>query len=125
MFENMMAIVVDLATAKLIPAIVLLVIGAVIIKLVNKIVRTALGKTKLEKAAHSLILSVANVALYIICGIVMQSWILPLYSIVMPLPTPEIRPPNSAHSRRSWPAKGEAVATSTGRMSLMTKDAPE
>lgn len=73
MFENMMALVMDLATAKLIPAVMLLVIGAVIIKLVNKIVKTALAKTKLEKAAHSLIISVVNVALYIILGLIIAT----------------------------------------------------
>ena len=73
MFENMMALVMNLATAKLIPAVMLLVIGAVIIKLVNKIVKTALAKTKLEKAAHSLIISVVNVALYIILGLIIAT----------------------------------------------------
>ena len=60
-------------TASLIPAVMILIIGIVIIKLANKIVKTALAKTKLEKAAHSLIISVVNVALYIILGLIIAT----------------------------------------------------
>ena len=45
--------------------------------------------------------------------------------MVMPLPMPEISPPNRAHSSRSCPAKGDAEETSTGRMLVMTKEAEE
>ena len=54
----------------LIPSLLILLAGIVAIKLVNKILKTALNKTKLEKAAHSLILSVANVAMYILLGLI-------------------------------------------------------
>ena len=72
-FEMLVASAANALTARLIPAVLILVIGIVIIKLVNKIVKTALDKTKLEKAAHSLILSVANVALYIILGLIVAT----------------------------------------------------
>ena len=72
-FEMLMATTATALTASLIPAVLILVIGIVVIKLVNKIVKTALNKTKLEKAAHSLILSVCNVALYIILGLIVAT----------------------------------------------------
>lgn len=72
-FELLLASVATALTTSLIPALLILVIGIVIIKLVNKIVKTALNKTKLEKAAHSLIISVANVALYIILGLIIAT----------------------------------------------------
>ena len=72
-FEMLVAAAATALTASLIPAVLILVIGIVVIKLVNKIVKTALGKTKLEKAAHSLILSVVNVALYIILGLIIAT----------------------------------------------------
>ena len=61
------------AVSKLIPALLILVIGIVIIKLVSKVVKTALDKTKLEKAAHSLILSVVNTVLYIILSLIVAT----------------------------------------------------
>ena len=72
-FEMLVATAATALTASLIPAVLILVIGIVIIKLVNKIVKTALNKTKLEKAAHGLILSVVNVALYIILGLIIAT----------------------------------------------------
>ena len=72
-FEMLLATAATALTASLIPAVLILVIGIVIIKLVNKIVKTALNKTKLEKAAYSLILSVVNVALYIILGLIIAT----------------------------------------------------
>jgi small conductance mechanosensitive channel len=56
-------------TDSFLPALIILVIGVLLIRLVIKIVTTALGKTKLEKAAHSLILSVIRVGLYILLGL--------------------------------------------------------
>ncbi len=72
-FEMLMATLATALTASLIPAVLILVVGIVVIKLVNKIVKTALNKTKLEKAAHSLIISVVNVALYIILGLIVAT----------------------------------------------------
>ena len=72
-FEMLVATAATALTASLIPAVMILIIGIVIIKLVNKIVKTALAKTKLEKAAHSLIVSVVNVALYIVLGLIIAT----------------------------------------------------
>ena len=72
-FEMLLATAATALTASLIPAVLILVIGIVIIKLVNKLVKAALDKTKLEKAAHSLIISVVNVALYIILGLIVAT----------------------------------------------------
>ena len=72
-FEMLVAAAATALTTSLIPAVMILIIGIVIIKLVNKIVKTALAKTKLEKAAHSLIISVVNVALYIILGLIIAT----------------------------------------------------
>jgi len=60
-------------TVNLVPALLILVIGILIIRIVNKIVKTALEKTRLEKAAHSLILSVVNVALYILLALIIAT----------------------------------------------------
>ena len=61
------------AVSNLLPAVLILITGIVIIKLVNKIVRTALNRTKLEKAAHSLILSAANVSMCIVLGLIVAT----------------------------------------------------
>ena len=60
-------------TATVLPAVIVLVAGIFIIRIVNKIITTTLNKSKLEKAAHSLILSVANVALYVILGLIVAT----------------------------------------------------
>jgi small conductance mechanosensitive channel len=71
--EQMLDVAAAAAVSRLVPAVLILVIGIVIIKLVNKIVKTALGKVNLEKAAHSLILSVLNVAMYIVLGLIVAA----------------------------------------------------
>ena len=65
-----LALLMTALTANLLPAVLILAAGFVIIKIVNKIVKSSLEKTKLEKAAHSLILSVVNVTLYIVLGLI-------------------------------------------------------
>lgn len=47
----------------------LLVVGLLVIKAILRLERTALEKTKLEKAAHSLILSLTKVVLYLLLGL--------------------------------------------------------
>ena len=71
--EQLLDVAAAAAVSRLIPALLILVIGIVIIKLVNKVVKTALDKTKLEKAAHSLILSVANAVLYILLSLIVAT----------------------------------------------------
>ena len=60
---------VTVAAAKAIPAIVLLVAGLLVIRIVMTIVNKLLEKTHLEKAAHGLIKSVARVVLYLLLGL--------------------------------------------------------
>lgn len=59
--------------ASVVPAVILLVIGVLAIRIVVKIVTTALNKTNLEKAAHSLILSVVRVVLYVLLGLMVAT----------------------------------------------------
>ena len=61
------------AGAKLLPAVILLVVGVLVIRTVMTIVQKLLDKSKLEKAAHSLIKSLARVALYLLLGLTVAS----------------------------------------------------
>ena len=54
-------------------AVILLVAGVLAIRIVGRILKTSLEKTRLEKAAHSLITSLANAAMYILLGLVVAS----------------------------------------------------
>ena len=71
MIEMMVTLksLVTVAAAKAIPAIVLLVAGLLVIRIVMTIVNKLLEKTHLEKAAHGLIKSVARVVLYLLLGL--------------------------------------------------------
>ncbi len=52
------------ALNRLLPCLLILVVGAIVAKIVMAIVNRALSKSKLEKAAHSLIKSLVRVVLY-------------------------------------------------------------
>ena len=54
------------AADKVLGALVVVVIGLLAIRLVMKLVKKTLAKSKLEKAAHTLILSLVRVAMYIL-----------------------------------------------------------
>ena len=54
-------------------AVLVLVVGILAIRVVNKLIRVALEKSKLEKAAHSLITSLASAAMYILLGLIVAS----------------------------------------------------
>ena len=54
-------------------ALVILVVGVLAIRIIGKILTKALEKSKLEKAAHTLITSLANTALYILLGLTVVS----------------------------------------------------
>lgn len=62
-----------LLSSTLFKAVLILVIGILAIRVVNKLIRVALEKSKLEKAAHSLISSLAKVAMYILLGLITAS----------------------------------------------------
>ena len=57
------------ATTKAVPAILLLVIGLLVIRIVMTVIGKLLEKTHLEKAAHSLVKSAARVVLYLLLGL--------------------------------------------------------
>ena len=71
--DNVTAATVAMLTANVLPAVILLVAGILAIRIAVKIVITALNKTKLEKAAHSLILSVVRAVLYILLGLMVAT----------------------------------------------------
>ncbi len=72
-FESFIASVSAALTSNILPALILLVIGVLIIRIVEKIVASALERSKLEKAAHSLILSVTRVGLYLVLGLIVAA----------------------------------------------------
>ena len=59
--------------ASVLPAVIILVIGILLIRIVRKILTTALEKTKLEKAAHGLVKSVARVVLFVLLGLIVAT----------------------------------------------------
>ena len=54
-------------------SLIILVIGILAIRIVMKVIRVALEKSKLEKAAHRLITSLASAAMYILLGLIVAS----------------------------------------------------
>ena len=54
-------------------ALIVLVVGILAIRIVGKVLAKALEKSKLEKAAHTLILSLSKTALYILLGLITAS----------------------------------------------------
>ena len=71
--EDLLAGVGGYALERLLPAAILLLAGLTIIKIVLRIVNRVLKKSKLEKAAHSLIRSVTKIVLGILLGLIVAS----------------------------------------------------
>lgn len=63
----------NLTAASLLPAVILLVIGILAIRVLMKLVDKSLAKSKLEKAAISLIRSLLKVVLYVLLGLMVAS----------------------------------------------------
>lgn len=61
------------AAANLLSSVVTLVVGILAIRIILKCVRAALEKSRLEKAAHSLILSLSQVVLYFLLAMIVAS----------------------------------------------------
>ena len=59
------------AVEKLVPAVLILVVGILVIRIVMTIVKKLLEKTKLEKAAHGLVKSVVRVTLYVLLVLIL------------------------------------------------------
>ena len=62
-----------LTVATVLPAVILLVIGVLAIRVLMKLVDKSLSRTKLEKAATSLIRSLLKVVLYVLLGLMVAS----------------------------------------------------
>lgn len=62
-----------LTVATILPAVILLVIGVLAIRVLMKLVDKSLSKSKLEKAATSLIRSLLKVVLYVLLGLMVAS----------------------------------------------------
>ena len=71
--DDLTAAAMAVVTANILPAVILLVAGILTVRIVVKIVIAALEKTKLERAAHTLILSVVRVVLYILLGLMVAT----------------------------------------------------
>ena len=54
-------------------SLIILVIGVLAIRIIVRLVKKTLEKSKLEKAAHTLITSLINTALYILLGLTVVS----------------------------------------------------
>ena len=54
-------------------SVVILVMGIFAMRIIRRLLKTALEKTRLEKAAHSLITSLANAAMYILLALMVAS----------------------------------------------------
>ena len=73
MFETLIATITTALAVSLLPALLILLAGVFAIRVVLKLVTAALEKTKLEKAAHSLVLSVVSAVMYVILGLIVAS----------------------------------------------------
>ena len=62
----MIDLLINFLTGTVVKAVILLVIGVLVIRLVMNLLKKTLEKSKLEKAAHTLILSLARAAMYIL-----------------------------------------------------------
>ena len=62
-----------LLSSNILQALVALVIGVLAIRVINKLILITLEKSKLEKAAHSLITSLSKAAMYILLGLIVAS----------------------------------------------------
>ena len=71
--EKWMDTVLHFLAVNFVPALLIVAVGLLVITLVRRIVKTLLAKSKLEKAAHSLINSAVAVVLYLLLGIVVAS----------------------------------------------------
>ncbi len=72
-FTGIFAALGGFALGKVLPAVIIVVIGILATRLLLKIVTAALEKSKLEKAAHSLIKSVLRIVLYVLLALIAAS----------------------------------------------------
>ena len=63
----------SVALVNLLPMVIVTVAGLLIIRLVMTVVKRALAKSRLEKAAHSLIISLTRIVLYVLLFLIVAS----------------------------------------------------
>ena len=76
MFEKMTEWFVSIgsyALDKLLPMVALAAVGVVVVHIIMKLVRKMLEKSKLEKAAHTLILTACRITLYVLLALMVAS----------------------------------------------------
>lgn len=73
MTKNWLNVALGFVMANILPALLLIVVGLIVVAIIRKIVKALLVKSKLEKAAHSLINSVISVVLYLLLGLIVAS----------------------------------------------------
>ena len=61
------------AMESVVPAVLMLLVGAIVIRTVMNVIQKVLDKSKLEKAAHSLIKSLARVVMYLLLGLMIAT----------------------------------------------------
>lgn len=71
--EFLLPVMASGVVTKIVYAVILLVIGILAIRIVGKILKKALEKSHLERAAHTLITSLVNAVLYILLGLTVAS----------------------------------------------------
>ena len=71
--KNMLYVASGYMASKGLPMLFLAILGVLVVRIVMKLVRKMLEKSKLEKAAHTLILTACQVVLYILLGLAVAS----------------------------------------------------
>lgn len=66
MIHEWLAVFKDFAVEHILPAVFIAVIGILIVRLLNRAVKRMLERSKLEKAAHSLVISLTQTILYLL-----------------------------------------------------------
>ena len=63
----------EFALGRVLPVLVVGIIGMVIIRIIMRVLKTALQKTKTEKAVNTLLCSVVRIILYVLLGLILAS----------------------------------------------------
>ncbi len=71
--KEVLATLAETSVQKLLPAVLILVIGLLAARIVLAVVAKLLNKTKLEKAAHGLVKSVIQAVLYVLLGLMVAA----------------------------------------------------
>ena len=73
MFYEFMDLLAELTLVRIVPVLVLLVVGCVVIKAILKLVDRSIARSRLEKSASGLIRSLLKVVLYLLLGLMAAS----------------------------------------------------